>query len=93
MEHSKWAKEIPFIKFKEDWEVKVVPPYSGAVVRFHVQKGSAHVSVYLDCYDALGYVEQPYWEIYPDIDGDTYRCLMHETEKLLSHIELSLKNQ
>ena len=92
METGKWRNEIPFIKFPSDWEIQITPPFSGATVRFRVKKGDAHVSVYLDCYDRLGSCGQPYWEVYP-YEGDVFRCLMDETDLLLTAIERSLNAQ
>lgn len=85
-EWRKWAEEIPFIKWPSDWEVKAIPPFAGAIIRYHIKtKNCKSVSVYLDCYDCLGFVNQPYWEVYP-IDNDCERCLMAETDKLLGII-------
>lgn len=92
MEYDKWVKEIPFIKFDNDWEVKVIPPFATAVARFQVQKGKAFVSVYLDCYDNLGIFGKPYWEVYPH-EGDVYRCEMNNTEELLKAIRESIAEQ
>lgn len=65
-----WCKEAPWLQFPPELEVKVVPPFGGAMARFYVrfagcpdeEKG---VSVYWDCKDALGFMNAPYWEIYP----------------------------
>lgn len=84
-EWSEWIKKIPPLKFKDDWEVKIIPPFGGAIARFFIDKGDKHVSVYLDCYDKLGYVGQPYWEIYP-YEEDTARVLMEETDELIKII-------
>ena len=92
MEIEKWRKEIPYIKFHCDWEVKIIPPFAGATVRFKVKKDDAEVSIYLDCYDTLGCVGKPYWEVYP-YEEDTYRCLMDDTEKLLEAISKSIEEQ
>ena len=92
MEYHKWIREIPFIKFDSDWEVKVIPPFSGAVARFQIQKGDSFVSIYLDCYDKLGLFGEPYWEIYPH-SGDVYRCKMNNTEELLKAIRESISQQ
>ena len=80
-----WIKRIPAIKFKGSWEVKVIPPFAGAMARFWIDEGEAHVSVYLDVDDSLGCVGEPYWEVYP-IDGDTFRCFLHETKELIDAI-------
>ena len=79
---NRWIREIPAIKFKSDWEVRVIPPFAGAIARFHIDKGDKHVSVYLDCYDKLGCVGEPYWEIYP-YEEDTARVLMNDIDELL----------
>ena len=93
MEHSKWRQEIPFLQFPPEWQIKILPPFSGAVVRFWVQKEEASVSVYLDCYSILGAVNRPYWEIYPDQEGDNSRFYMDDTEELLLAIKDSIERQ
>jgi hypothetical protein len=92
MEHDKWLREIPYIRFPNDWEVQISPPFSGAVVRFRVRNGNADISVYLDCYDILGFMQAPYWEIYP-YKGDTFRCMMNETDKLIRAIGKAIKDE
>lgn len=86
-------EKIPCLKFPSDYEVKIIPPMAGAIIRFHIKKGKALVSVYLDFYDMLGYYGSPYWEIYPYKDGDTYRCGLNDTDELLEAIEESLEKQ
>ena len=84
----KWIEKIPALNFKEDWDVKVIPPFGGAIARVMiVKKGNPekHVSVYLDCYDALGCMGEPYWEMYP-YEGDTYRALLNNTDDLIEKI-------
>lgn len=90
MECRKWTNEIPYIKFPFNWEIAIIPPFGGAVVRFVVKQHEARVSVYLDCYDELGYVGEPYWEIYPSETQDNMRFLMKETDLLLEAIQKSL---
>jgi len=92
METRKWVDEIPFIKFSSEWEIQIIPPFTGATVRFRVKKGDAQVSIYLDCYDKLGYFGSPYWEVYPH-EGDTFRCGINETDELLQAIQESLNSQ
>jgi hypothetical protein len=83
---QKWAKEIPCFSWPPEWKVKAVPPFGGAIIRYWIKTPKCdHVSVYLDCYDRLGYVGAPYWEVYP-YDGDCFRCAMAETEELLKAI-------
>lgn len=69
-----WCKCIPALHFKPEWEVKIIPPFMGAMVRFYINYNNKHVSVYLDCYGRLGCVDMPYYEMY---DGeDTHRYIM-----------------
>lgn len=84
-----WSRNIPAISFDAGWAVKVIPPFAGAMARFIVEKDGKTASVYLDCYDSLGYVGKPYWEVYP-VDGDTGRCLMNETDELLALIRRAI---
>lgn len=97
-EWRKWIQEIPFIKFPSSWEDQIIPPFAGAIARFRIRKAphdKDYISVYLDGYNMLGiWYEKdkpaPYWEVYP-IGGDTYRCDMLETDKLLSAIKQGLR--
>lgn len=81
-----WRGEInniPFIKFPKDWEIQVIPPFGDAVVRFRVKlPDDTYKSVYLDSRMSLGYMEEPYWEVYP-VYGDTERCYMNDIAGLL----------
>jgi len=93
-ESDKWIKEIPVIKFPRSWSVKIIPPFGGAVVRFLITKSEDaknRVSVYLDCYDMLGFWGKPYWEVYPSYNNDTFRCDMLDTKKLIDAISAGLK--
>lgn len=85
-EWNKWCKEIPRLNFKEDWNVKIMPPVCCAIIRFNCEKNGKTADVYLDCYDELGCFGEPYWEIYP-YDGDVYRCKMNDTKTLLKAID------
>ena len=94
-EWDKWREKIPFINFPERFEVKIIPPFGGAVARFQIRDKEYEdtwVSVYLDCYDLLGYYGEPYWEIYP-YNEDIYRCGMNETDELIKAITHSIDNQ
>lgn len=88
-EWREWVKKIPAIEFDHGWKVKVIPPFAGAVARFMVEAGDKSVSVYLDCFDALGYYGSPYWEVYP-YDDDVGRCDIDDTGELLNMIRHSL---
>lgn len=89
-EWYKWTKEIPAIEFRQGYKVQVIPPMTGAIVRFRLIKGKHSISVYLDCYDMLGLVGEPYWEIYP-YDGDVARVYMDDTDELLDRIDEAFK--
>lgn len=89
-EWEKWQEEIPYLNFKPEWKVKVVPPFRGAIARFYVDYNDNFVSIYLDCYNELGYVGQPYWEIYPNYQNENERFYINETDELLEAIDKSL---
>lgn len=100
---KEWFDKIPYLKFKEDWLVKILFPFNGAMVRFYVKKkiDSESVSVYLDCNNFLGSIDsflgstsddftpKPYWEIYPH-DGDTLRVPVEDVDVLMRGIEDAL---
>ena len=85
----RWVEEIPYLKFKEGWEVKIIPPFGGATIRFCVKANDKSVSVYLDCYDQLGIMHEPYWEIYAN--GEIERFLFKEHERMMARIEEILR--
>lgn len=90
--YREWCDKIPYIKFSSTWEVKIIPPFMGAMARFLVQKGKAKVSVYLDCHEHLGFYGGPYWEIFP-VNNDTARCDINDIKKLLKYIKQSIREQ
>lgn len=81
--------EIPFLQFPQDWMIKIIPPFGGAMARFIVEKQGKRISVYLDFDNALGWWEGPYWEIYP-FEDDVYRCGINETQELIDAIAKAL---
>ena len=95
-EHWKqWAKDIPSLRFDSDWDVKIIPPFLNAIIRFYIEKNNKKVSVYFDAYSQLGWMENengepiPYWEVYTtDDNNDDYphRYLMNETSELMDDI-------
>jgi hypothetical protein len=93
MDMRKWTKEIPNLQFPSEWQIRIIPPFAGAVVRFMVFKERAYVSVYLDCYGKLGCYDGPYWEIYPDAEYTNVRFDMNDTAGLLKAIGESLNKQ
>ncbi len=87
-------EQIPFIPFKPNWLVKVIPPFHDATVRFLValkDTPQQQISVYLDCFNRLGFMEGPYWEIYPYVDEDAWRCGILEVDALVEAIDEALK--
>ena len=89
----RWAQEIPPVHFDSSWDVKVIPPFGGAMARFWISKGANHVSVYLDVFDRLGSYGEPYWEIYPYQD-DVCRIPMADVAELEEKIaEVLNQNQ
>ena len=94
-EWRKWSKLIPYINWPSEWEVKAIPPFAMAVIRYKVRlkdNPEINVSIYLDCYDLLGFCGKPYWEIYPHKE-DTYRCGMQQVDGLLRGITESFEDQ
>lgn len=93
-EWRKWANKLPFFKFDSDWEVKIIPAFEGALIRFVVKKNDKVVSVYFDSESnlALMYDEHgepiPYFEIYTD---DVHRYLLNEVEQMMNDIRDYLK--
>jgi len=79
--------KIPVLNFKQEWDVKIIPPFSGAIARFMIIKNDKLVaSVYLDWYAQLGCMDSPYYELY-SYENDVKRYLLDETEQLLKDIE------
>lgn len=85
-----WCDKIPALQFDSDWNVKIIPPFGGAMARFTAKKADKHVSVYLDVFSELGamYDEAgnpiPYYEVY---DGEnTPRFYLNETDEMMNYI-------
>jgi hypothetical protein len=95
LEWDKWIKEVPFISFPKKWEVQIIPPYGRKIVRFHVKlkefhDNPHHISVFLEVHDSF-YGREPYWEIYPNKEGDCSRIPMNNITKLLRELKEALK--
>ena len=90
-ETRKWINELPVFHFEKEWDVKIIPPFGGAVIRFWINHNDKHVSVYFDAYSELGYMYDeddnpiPYFELY---DGDDCRryCI-NESEQMMEDIK------
>ena len=94
-EDQKWRAEInriPFLTFRSDWQVRVIPPFGDAVVRFQVILPSGTLkSIYMDSRCSLGIWgngvnPEPYWEVYP-YKGDVGRCDVADTIMLMEMIQ------
>lgn len=81
----------PPINMLEGWSIKVFPPFYGAIARFAVFDitKTKWISVYLDFMNRLGFMNKPYYEIYPNKDGGCSRFFLDETEKMSAAIEES----
>ena len=89
-----WCDKIPALRFDSDWDVKIIPPFGGAIARFTVTKGDKHVSVYLDAFAELGLVYDdagdpvPYYEVY---DGkNTPRYYLDDVDEMMDYIRTVL---
>ena len=92
-----WGARIPALHFEREWDVKIIPPFGGAVIRFHINHNGKHVSVYFDGYSELGYMVDendkpiPYWEYY---DGEEcYRYYIDESEQMMEDIKRFLESE
>ena len=91
---KEWLRKIPSLRFDADWDIKVIPPFAGALARFWISKGENHVSVYLDVFSRLGWMYDsdnnpiPYYEIYPSPDDpyDIKRYHLDEVDEMMSDI-------
>ncbi len=88
-EREQWRdliNKIPYLQFDSKWKVKIIPPINGAIIRFHVSYKDKWLSIYLDFYDRLAGVGQPYWEIYP-VDNDIQRFLLNDHKEMMDKIK------
>ena len=90
-----WKGEIvriPWLHFRGDWQVRIIPPFADAVIRFQVILPSGVLkSVYMDSRNSLGIWgrgndAEPYWEVYP-YQGDVGRCALDDTIMLMEMIQ------
>ena len=95
-ECKKWGSIIPALHFEKEWDVKIIPPFAGAIIRFVIDYNGKHVSVYFDAYSELGWMydkdEQPipYFEYYDGVD--THRYYLDESEQMMNDIRNFLNN-
>ena len=89
--------ELPALHFKPEWDVRIIPPFAGAMMRFTVEHNGRRVSVYCDFFDHLGYFGAPYWEMYP-MHGDAsvpdvMRFPLEDTAGLIANIDAELRGE
>ena len=90
-EWKKWCSKIPALHFKKEWDVCIIPPFAGAMIRFTVKYKEKHCSIYLDCYSRLGCVDEPYWEVYDSDSHDCTRFLLEKHEDMMKFVEECLE--
>lgn len=95
-ECREWGAKLPSFNFEKEWNVKIIPPFGGAVIRFCIEHNGKNVSVYFDGYSELGWVMDdqdnpiPYFEYY---DGEEcYRYYINESEKMMDDIRNFLES-
>jgi hypothetical protein len=90
-----WRGEIvriPWLHFRGDWQVRIIPPFGDAVIRFQVILPSGTMkSIFMDSRNSLGIWgglnhPEPYWEVYP-YQGDVGRCDLADTIMLMEMIQ------
>ncbi len=90
-----WKGEIvriPWLHFRGDWQVRIIPPFGDAVIRFQVILPSGTMkSIFMDSRNSLGIwggisTPEPYWEVYP-YKGDVGRCDLADTIMLMEMIQ------
>lgn len=85
-----WCDKMPQLQFDSDWNVRIIPPFAGALTRFNITKGDKGVSVYFDAYSSLGWMYDendkpiPYFEVYNNFS--TQRYYLNETDKMMADI-------
>jgi len=92
-----WKGEIvriPWLHFRSNWQVRIIPPFADAVIRFQVILPSGMLkSVFMDSRNSLGVwwgadqnTPEPYWEVYP-YKNDVGRCDLADTIMLMEMIQ------
>lgn len=90
---EKWRElshDMPFLSFSADFEFSVIPPFGGATARLLVRKKRQEktVSIYCDHYNALGFMDGPYWEAW--LGDETERFMLGDEASLVSAVETYL---
>lgn len=77
-----WAEKLPYMEFPAHWQVKITPAFMSSIIRFRVK---------FDGYNNLGCCSEPYWEIYPNSEGDNARFGLGEEKEMFKEIEKALE--
>lgn len=94
-----WLDTMPALHFDRDWDVRIIPPFHGALARFWIDYQGKHVSVYFDAYNRLGFrvdengAPKPYFEMYDKTTGDTERYNMDEVDAMMDDIRRILNGE
>ena len=80
-EYRNWSKKLPSFHFDKEWDVKIIPPFQGAIIRFYIS---------YNAYSELGWMYDenenpvPYFEYF---DGeDIYRYYLDQSEQMMEDI-------
>lgn len=86
--------KLPVINFPTEWNVRLVPAFGNVATRFVVESPhytGAYISVFLDISNAQGCSRDPFWEIYPNVEGDISRFNIYDIRGLLDAIKESME--
>lgn len=98
-EYRKWCSNLPYFNFDKEWDVKIIPPFAGAIIRFYIKHGNKDVSVYFDGYSELGLMYDddekpiPYFECLFSNIMLTRRYLIDESEQMMDDIREYLNEE
>lgn len=95
--YKEWCIKLPAFHFDKEWDVRIIPPFNGAIIRFTISHNEKGVSVYFDAYSELGWMCEedgttptPYFEYY---DGkDAHRYFLDEADQMMEDIREFLNN-
>ena len=97
------AMKIPELNFDSSWNVRIIPPFTGALIRFMVCKGDKYCSVFLNVTKErpserhLFYLVDFWWGVIEHTESDCqlsmlskkhdYYVPMNEVEELMDTIK------
>lgn len=99
LNYREWMTKLPAFHFDKEWDVRIIPPFGGAIIRFTIEYKGKHISVYFDAYSNLGFVYEdnngekpiPYFEYY---DGDNiHRYYLNEADQMMEDIREFLNGE